>query len=74
MKKEQIPIRNLACEIVDTLEEFLMDRGIKIPCADQEEQKERIETNGNDDGIYGSEYWDLVDKVFLILESKRKGK
>ena len=55
--------RILAANIVDIIDEFLLARGISVPCEDDLETKDRLESNGNELGLYGSEYWELVQTV-----------
>lgn len=62
----------LAREIVELFEELLDKKGIEIPCADDEEQKDR-HIDGNEVKIYGMEYWNLIDKIeYLIKCSNRQ--
>ena len=39
---------------------------IEVPCADEDEQKER-HVDGNSAKLYGMEFWSLVDKIEAIL-------
>ena len=61
--------RNLeiACEIVELFDDLLNEKGIEIPCSFESEEAER-HLNDNEAKIYGSEYWDLVNKVQSILD------
>lgn len=56
----------LANEIVELFEELLDEKGIEIPCEDEEEQRDRY-NDGNETKIYGMEYWSLVDKIECLI-------
>lgn len=60
-------IRNFAYDIVDIFDNFLVQREISIPCEDPEEAKERNESDANKFGLYGLEYYTLVDKIEEML-------
>lgn len=55
-----------ASAIVELFEDLLEEKGIEIPCQDEVEQKERYD-GGNTAKLYGTEYYDLVDKVQRLL-------
>ena len=61
---------NLATDIVDVFDSFLASKNIEIPCADPEEEAERRDDD-NCACLYGSEYWNLVDQVEFMLNTKR---
>ena len=56
----------LATEIVELFEELLDQKGIEIPCKDEDEQNERHE-GGNVAKLYGMEYYNLVSAVQYLL-------
>lgn len=58
-------VSNLAADIVDMFDEFLEEKGIRIPCADPEEELARYDDNCA--CLYGMEYWGLVDKVEDVI-------
>lgn len=69
--KKYIEKRNiqykLAISIVEEFECLLDEKGIDIPCKDEDEQKERYDGD-NDAKLYGIEYYDLVDNVNKLLD------
>lgn len=67
MNKELEPNREIACEIVDFFDDLLYEKGIEIPCSDEQEEAER-HSNDNEAKIYGLEYWNLVNQVQSILD------
>ena len=62
--------RTLAAYIVDVFDSFLASKNIEIPCTDPEEEAERHD-NDNCACLYGMEYWNLVDQVEFMLNTKR---
>lgn len=58
--------REKACRIVELFEDLLDEKKIEVPCADEDEQKER-HLDGNSARLYGMEFWSLVDKIEAIL-------
>lgn len=58
--------REKACQIVELFENLLEEKKIEVPCADDDEQKER-HLNGNSAKLYGMEFWSLVDKIEAML-------
>lgn len=56
----------IAVSAVDTFDDFLREKGIKIPCKDENEEAER--TEDNDAALYGTEYSELVDEVEALLK------
>ena len=59
--------RELAARIVDLFDDLLHQKGIEVPCEDSDEQAERYE-GGNEAGLYGMEYWALVDRIEEMLK------
>lgn len=60
---------NLATDIVDVFDNFLASKNIEIPCADPEEAERHDDDNCA--CLYGMEYWNLVDQVEFMLNTKR---
>ena len=58
--------REKACQIVELFENLLEEKKIEVPCADDDEQKER-HLNDNSANLYGMEFWNLVDKIEAML-------
>lgn len=56
----------LAHEIVELFENLLEEKGISIPCKDQDEENER-HTGDNQARLYGMEYWNLVDRIENLI-------
>ena len=56
----------LAAEIVELFENLLDEKGIEIPCADEEEQRVRYDGK-NDAKVYGMEYYNLEATVLALL-------
>jgi len=54
-------IRRIAIEILDEFEELLESKNITIPADDREGKEE--------EGLYGSEYYELEDRVVEILKN-----
>ena len=65
-------VRDLACDIVLAFEEVLIEKNIRVPCSNEVEEAERkLDNNVADqNGLYGSEFWGLVDTVQNILEDE----
>ena len=63
--------RALAADIVDVFDSFLASKNIDIPCADPEEEAERHDDD-NCACLYGMEYWDLVDRVEIMLNAYKE--
>ena len=59
-----------AMEIIEVFEDFLKDRGIRIPSSDAEMEADGA-LEGNDALIYGSDYAELEDAISKCLESRR---
>ena len=53
-------------EIIELFEEFLKERGIRVPTSD-EEMKEQDTYEGNEAVIYGMDYGELFDGISEIL-------
>ena len=64
MKQET---RELATTIVDVFDDFLDEKNISIPCVDPYEQEDRLQDD-NSAAIYGSEYFELEDRVCDVLD------
>lgn len=62
-------IHEMACNIVDLLDDFLADKGITIMCEDPHEEHDRYANGENHASLYGMEYWGLVNKVEDILST-----
>jgi hypothetical protein len=56
--------RKLSAEIMDCFEELLEEKGIDIPSTDREG---RAEGECEEARIYGTEYYDLEDKICDLL-------
>ena len=54
--------RRIAIEILDEFEELLAAKDIKIPSNDRESD------GRNESSLYGTEYYDLEDKITDILK------
>lgn len=54
--------RRIAIEILDEFEELLAEKDIKIPSNDREPD------GRNQASLYGTEYYDLEDKISNILK------
>lgn len=63
--KERINMEK-ASAIVEVFEDLLEEKGIEIPCQDEVEQRERYD-GGNTAKLYGTEYYNLVDKILRLL-------
>ena len=63
--KERINMEK-ASAIVEVFEDLLGEKGIEIPCQDEVEQRERYD-GGNTAKLYGTEYYNLVDKILRLL-------
>lgn len=59
-----------AMEIIEVFEDFLKDRGIRIPSSDAEMEADGA-LEGNEAIIYGSDYAELEDAISECLESRR---
>ena len=57
--------RLLAYEIVNEFDEFLMEKGMSVPCESKYEEEHRQENGPY--GLYGTEYGVLVDKVEALM-------
>lgn len=60
--------RNMAEDIVDLFDELLAEKDIEVPCSDPDEEADR-HADDNCACLYGMEYWNLVDKVEVILNT-----
>lgn len=63
--------RNIAADIVELFEDVLDEYGITVPSPEDNEKDV-----GNEARLYGSVYWDLLDKVegeiiYAVIRSKR---
>jgi len=54
-----------AIDIIEIFDDFLREKGIKVPCEDENEEAER--TEDNDAALYGTEYSNLVDKIENVI-------
>lgn len=63
--KERINMEK-ASAIIEVFEDLLEEKGIEIPCQDEVEQRERYD-GGNTAKLYGTEYYNLVDKILRLL-------
>ena len=63
--KERINMEK-ASAIVEVFEDLLEEKGIEIPCQDEVEPRERYD-GGNTAKLYGTEYYNLVDKILRLL-------
>lgn len=60
-------VRKRACGIVERFDNLLHRKGIRVPCADQDEESKRNEDPGNEAALYGEEYWNLVNYTETVL-------
>lgn len=51
-------------KIIDTFEELLNSKGIKLPCKDRE-------NNSDEACIYGEDYYNLEDAITQILKERK---
>lgn len=58
-----------AMEIIEVFEDFLKDRGIRIPSSDAEMEADSA-LEGNEALIYGSDYAELEEAINNCLELK----
>lgn len=69
-KRDEQAIENeknkLATEIVEVFEKLLDEKGIEIPCDDEEEQKNRY-YDENCAKLYGMEYYNLLNTIENLL-------
>ena len=66
-KKEEA-YKELTYSIIDLFEDLLEEKGIEIPCKDPSEESER-KADDFSSNIYGSEYYDLQDKIYNMIKS-----
>ena len=59
-------VRWLANRIVELFDDLLIEKGIDVPCEDKRE----TESNGNELGLYGMEYWNLVNDIESLLRTE----
>lgn len=59
--------RELADAIIDAFDDFLGEKHIDIPCEDLDEQEDRLQDDDSA-AIYGSEYFELEDRVCDVLD------
>lgn len=65
--------RELAANIVDMFDDLLYEKGISIPCEDSSEESERYaDGNSNEAMLYGTEFWNLVDKIEAVLRKYKE--
>lgn len=57
-------------EIIDIFEDFLEERGIEISTS-VEQMKEDNNYEGNSARIYGTDYRDLANEIFEVLNNLR---
>lgn len=60
-------VRNVSIEIIEVFEDFLKDRGIRIPTSDAEMEADGA-LEGNEALIYGSDFDELEGAIERILE------
>ena len=58
-----------AMEIIEVFEDFLKDRGIRIPSSDAEMEADGA-LEGNEALIYGSDYAELSEAISKCLEKE----
>ena len=58
-----------AMEIIEVFEDFLKDRGIRIPSSDAEMEADGA-LEGNEAHIYGSDYAELSEAISKCLEKE----
>lgn len=57
---------DIAANVTDLFEDLLADKGIVVPCASEDEEKDREDTE-DAASLYGSEYSDLIDEVENLI-------
>lgn len=62
-------MRERACGIVERFDNLLHRKGIRVPCADEDEESKRNEDPGNEAALYGEEYWNLVNYTETVLRT-----
>ena len=62
-------VRERACGIVERFDNLLHRKGIRVPCADEDEESKRNEDPGNEAALYGEEYWNLVNYTETVLRT-----
>lgn len=62
-------VRERACGIVERFDNLLHRKGIRVPCADEDEESKRNEDPGNEVALYGEEYWNLVNYTETVLRT-----
>ena len=68
IKEEDIP--EVIGEIIDTFEDFLDKKGVKIPKTEEDtEDAERDEIDLDTVNIFGSDYDTLSNKITILLKS-----
>jgi hypothetical protein len=66
--KKEKAYKELTYSIIDLFEDLLEEKGIEIPCKDPLEESER-KADDFASNIYGSEYYDLQDKIYNMIKS-----
>ena len=62
-------VRERACGIVEQFDNLLHRKGIRVPCADEDEESQRNEDPDNEAALYGEEYWNLVNYIETVLRT-----
>ena len=62
-------MRERACGIVEQFDNLLHRKGIRVPCADEDEESQRNEDPDNEAALYGEEYWNLVNYTETVLRT-----
>ena len=60
----------MTAEIIEVFEEFLVERGIRVPTSDKEMADDDA-MDGNTSVIYGSDYGELEDAIIECLMADR---
>lgn len=55
-------IHEVSYNVVEVFEDYLESLNVVIPCADADEESERLEDD-NAAALYGEEYWRLIDEA-----------
>lgn len=55
-------IHEVSYNVVEVFEDYLESLDVVIPCADADEESERLEDD-NAAALYGEEYWRLIDEA-----------
>lgn len=68
-----VPTHNMATDIVERFDDFLLSHGIMLASKDPEEARERKFSNGDDVALYGTEFGEILDIIeeYLIDQCEK---